>query len=572
MKIHINEKYENYYEKIKEIGKGSYGLVYKAKEKKSNEIRAAKVINITQYKKDLENIYNETTFTEEMKSKLDKYINSIKIEAKNMEICAENNDNSAKIYEYFENENEFVIIMEFCDNNIRDILKQKNSGFNPKEIYNILMQLNNSFRKMKENQIVHRDIKLDNILVKYLDKEKKNYLIKLTDYGVSKNLNIQTTCKSNRGTIDIMAPEILRIEEEDEEKYTYKCDLWSIGIIIYELSFKKKPYQGAFESSILKNIQKNKQKYFKKTGNKKLDDLILKLLKEDVDERLNWDDYFNHPFFQKENIFLEYETKGEERVKIFGNRFVENNKNKCKIIFENKELELQEYLENTSNKTKLDLILTNIDDITDMGYLFYHCSSLVSLPDISKWDTSNVTNMDSIFFDCKSITSLPDISNWDTSNVENMSFMFYCCNSLKSLPDISNWKTNNVTNMFNLFGYCSSLSSLPDISKWSTSKVTQMQAMFMGCDALQSLPDISNWDTSNVYDMNCMFFFCDSLHSLPDISKWNISNVVMMDKMFFLCRSLTSLPDLSVWDISKLRSKEQMFYGCKSSIIPSCFK
>ena len=144
MNKHINENYKDYYEIIKEIGRGSYGIVYKAKEKKSNELRAIKVINISQYIKDLKDIYNEDRITEEMKTKLDKYINSIKIEVKNMEIYA--NNNSIQFYEYFENENEFAIIMELCDNNIRDILKQKENGFSPKEIYNIMIQLNNSFK------------------------------------------------------------------------------------------------------------------------------------------------------------------------------------------------------------------------------------------------------------------------------------------------------------------------------------------------------------------------------------------------------------------------------------------
>ena len=454
MNNHPNENYQNYYEIITMIGKGSYGTVYKAKEKNTNQLKAIKVIDIYQYKEDLKNIYNENEITEEMKFKLDKFINNIKIEIKNMTICESENNNSVKVYEYFENEKEFAIVMELCDRNIRDILKGKEKGFSPKEICNIMKQLNNSFMKMKENQIIHRDIKLDNILVKYKDNEKKDFTVKLTDYGLSKNLNIQSICKSNRGTLDIMAPEILKIEEENEEKYSYKCDLWSIGIIIYELAFKKKPYHGNYEMAILKNIQKNKQNLFQKSGNKQLDDLIRKLLQEDPDERLSWDDYFNHPFFQRVEILLVYKTKGEDKVKIFGDKFVNNNKNICKIIYESKEYELQEYIKNPSNKTTLELKLTNINDIKDKSYMFYHCSSLLSLPDISKWDTSNVSNMDSLFFDCKSLEALPDISNWNISNVESIGFMFYYCINLKSLPDISNWNTNKVKNMMSLFGYC----------------------------------------------------------------------------------------------------------------------
>ena len=52
--------------------------------------------------------------------------------------------------------------------------------------------------------------------------------------------------------------------------------------------------------------------------------------------------------------------------------------------------------------------------------------------------------MSSMFYDCSSLISLPDISKWDTKNVTSMSFMFYGCQSLNSLAAISKWNTNNV--------------------------------------------------------------------------------------------------------------------------------
>ena len=162
--------YKDYYEIITKIGKGSYGTVFKAKEKETNQIRDIKVIDINHYIDDIKNTYNEATITEEMKIKLDKFVNNIKMEIKNK--CENDNINSVKIYEYFENEKEIAIVMELCDSNIREILKEKEKGFIPKEICEIITQLNNSFKKMKENQIVHRDIKLDNILIKFYEKAK----------------------------------------------------------------------------------------------------------------------------------------------------------------------------------------------------------------------------------------------------------------------------------------------------------------------------------------------------------------------------------------------------------------
>ena len=73
-----------------------------------------------------------------------------------------------------------------------------------------------------------------------------------------------------------------------------------------------------------------------------------------------------------------------------------------------------------------------------MSYIFSECSSLLSLPDISNWNTFNVNDMRYMFSECSSLSSLPDISKWNTFNVKDMNFMFSECSSLSSLPDISN--------------------------------------------------------------------------------------------------------------------------------------
>ena len=66
--------------------------------------------------------------------------------------------------------------MELCDNNLQNILNKKKEAFNVDEVYDIMSQLNNTFKIMSESNIVHRDLKLENILVKYIDKENQNLL------------------------------------------------------------------------------------------------------------------------------------------------------------------------------------------------------------------------------------------------------------------------------------------------------------------------------------------------------------------------------------------------------------
>ena len=148
---------------------------------------------------------------------------------------------------------------------------------------------------MNYYNIVHRDIKLNNILIKYLDQNKTQYKVLLSDYGISNQIN-SITQKLNTyiGTRLLMAPEIL-----ESLPYTNKCDLWSLGIIIYQLYTKRLPYEGNVDKQILKNIDKLGQKVLDNIDDKDklLKDLLSKLLVKDPEKRISWENYFTHPFF-----------------------------------------------------------------------------------------------------------------------------------------------------------------------------------------------------------------------------------------------------------------------------------
>ena len=187
--------------------------------------------------------------------------------------------------------------MELCDDNLMDFLIKKKSAFNSMEIYDILNQLNNTFKLMVEKKLVHRDLKLENILVKYENKEKTKFILKLTDYEVTKKINTFTEKFSDRvGTLKYMAPEILK-----GNQYGRECDLWSLGVIIYTLFFKEFPFDGETDNILIEQINLNDDNQnIKKTGNKNLDDLIRRLLVIDPLKRMTWKQYFNHPFFKNQ--------------------------------------------------------------------------------------------------------------------------------------------------------------------------------------------------------------------------------------------------------------------------------
>ena len=209
------------------------------------------------------------------------------------------------------------------------------------------------------------------------------------------------------------------------------------------------------------------------------------------------------------------------RIRIFGKTFVDYNKDNC-IIVEGKngfEYEMTEFWEEIdkqyNNKEPFSFRLKGINNITSMKGMFSQCDEVISLPDISKFDTSNIIDMSYMFSQCNSLTFLSDISKLNTSNVIDMSSMFSGCNSIKSLPDISKWNTSNVLDMKLMFNSCVSLLSLPDISKWVTFRVTDMNYMFINCRALKALPNIENWDTDNIQTFRGMFHGCNPLLKIP---------------------------------------------------------
>ena len=276
MNERIKKNYKEYYEIIEVIGIGGYGCVYKGRDKNTKEMRAIKVISIEKITENLTFKYEIEEIEDQLKKCIEGFIEEYKI----MEICSKNNENSVKCYEYFKDEDNFVIIMELCDQNLAQLLnkrlREQNHGFNIEEIYEIMKQLNNTFKIMKENNIIHRDLKLENILIKYKDKEHKNYIIKLSDYGCSKRLeSLSKNCNTYAGTLVYMSPEILKGEE-----YNYKCDIWSIGIIIYRLIYGKPPYLGEKETALINKIEKLGNKMIK-IENEVLNDLVKKLLEKD---------------------------------------------------------------------------------------------------------------------------------------------------------------------------------------------------------------------------------------------------------------------------------------------------
>ena len=170
-----------------------------------------------------------------------------------------------------------------------------------------------------------------------------------------------------------------------------------------------------------------------------------KIIIKDIDEIINENKIENkikylYNIYSKmttrNEIIIKYKIGNENKIRIFGDTFVKNNKSNFQMIINGKNYKLDSFYKIKKENEILEIKLKQIRNVNNFGYMFSECFSLTELPDISKLNTDNVTNMEFMFNKCRSLSSLPDISKWNTDNVTNMKAMFQLCSSLTKLPDI----------------------------------------------------------------------------------------------------------------------------------------
>ena len=175
-----------------------------------------------------------------------------------------------------------------------------------KEIYQIFIQLNNTFKIIQENNQSVRDLRLEEILYKKNETED-GYVYKTLNFEKDKKI-IELLKSSGSITSDkYKAPEILendiqkkKMTPEELNAFFQKAYLWNLGVIIFMLYFGEFPYEGNSPKEILSNIKKNEHSLFNEISDIDLKNLLKKLLTEDKDDRIDWNGYFNHTFFSEE--------------------------------------------------------------------------------------------------------------------------------------------------------------------------------------------------------------------------------------------------------------------------------
>ena len=147
---------------------------------------------------------------------------------------------------------------------------------------------------------------------------------------------------------------------------------------------------------------------------------------------------------------------------------------------------------------------------------------------------------------------------FNTEMVEDMCEMFQGCERLQEI-DLSDFNTKNVTDMSGMFNDCLQITKI-NVSRFDTSKVKNMSSMFKDCVSLKNL-DVENFDTGNVENMSEMFKRCFALVNL-NLESFDTGNVKFMQDMFKDCSELVNL-DISNFDTKHVTNMSNMFYGCE---------
>ena len=180
----------------------------------------------------------------------------------------------------------------------------------------------------------------------------------------------------------------------------------------------------------------------------------------------------------------------------------------------------------------------NIDEVTNMSYMFKNNTALNSI-DLSSWNIpSSVTDINGMFYACSNLTSV-NLSTWDTSNIKIMSNLFRGCKLLTDIKLSENFGIN-ATNMEHMFNGVSGAASI-DLTNLNTSSAINVGFMFWGCSSLINL-DLSNLDFSKATNMNSMFTNCTSLATLQNFTIGD--KVTNIQNLFMGCKALANVKNI----------------------------
>lgn len=341
------------YHLINQIGEGSFGRVYKARRKYTSRMVAIKMINkLGQTKDDLISFRREIDILKKV-----------------------DHPNIMRMLDVYETDTDFCVVSEFARGDLFQIIED-NQTLPENVLQNLAYQLVAALQHLHQSRIIHRDIKPQNILI------SSQGLIKLCDFGFARALSCTTlVLTSIKGTPLYMAPELVQ-----ERPYDEKIDIWSLGIILYELFYGKPPF---FTDSIYKLIQMIVNDTIAWPGKISDDfkDFLLLMLQKDPVHRASCGQLLQHPFITNVSFDSNYDNLYHFKTEQFDEALNDPDTANFKPL-ESSEPDFQSIFMNPNAHTPEEMLialkhLNSLDSSSPLSDSFaFHFSDFISKPTV----------------------------------------------------------------------------------------------------------------------------------------------------------------------------------------------
>ena len=273
------------------LGVGTFGQVFLVQNKFTKELFAMKEIPKTS-----EDLLSDTEITDEIEI------------LKNLD-----HPDIVRITEFYNTDSSYYIINEYCK--YGELYEQINKIFSETQIAVMFRQILSGLAYLHSNNIIHRDLKLENILINDIEKSYATnedlFLLKIIDFGTAKIFDKNKYPRAIVGSIYYIAPEVLL------KKYGKECDMWSAGVILYMFIVGHAPFDGKTNREIMDKIKLGKfsrtDSRWQKASNE-VKDLINKLLVLEPKKRLTAFEALKHPWFKVSNSSILYNNISKDEV------------------------------------------------------------------------------------------------------------------------------------------------------------------------------------------------------------------------------------------------------------------
>nr|XP_031298310.1 serine/threonine-protein kinase ULK1 isoform X2 [Camelus dromedarius] len=256
------------------IGHGAFAVVFKGRHREKHDLEVAvKCINKKNLAKSQTLLGKEIKILKELK-----------------------HENIVALYDFQEMANSVYLVMEYCNGgDLADYLHTMRT-LSEDTIRLFLQQIAGAMRLLHSKGIIHRDLKPQNILLSNPGGRRanpNNIRVKIADFGFARYLQSNMMAATLCGSPMYMAPEVIM-----SQHYDGKADLWSIGTIVYQCLTGKAPFQASSPQDLRLFYEKNKTLVptIPRETSAPLRQLLLALLQRNHKDRMDFDEFFHHPF------------------------------------------------------------------------------------------------------------------------------------------------------------------------------------------------------------------------------------------------------------------------------------